>query len=393
MRRSAQDKSIEKDCCFDQPGLARTMEAPHIGANTKGCGTTRPLGKGDGSGRDSRCGDDNSCGSDSDDSSSNDEPRSQSPPIAAPHCHSAALALYTQRPSPVAIPPNSISLTYLHSFLSANECAKLIELAAGVFSPSRAGGRVSSDRTSHSAAPSAGDPVVQAVRRRVETLTGARDGQIETIYVVRYEPGQQYQPHFDSSGDRSYPRSHTIFVYLNDLPDGAGGETEFTRIGVKFKPKQGDALLWENRADRNSYHLDGEHAGRPPLSGVKYGEWLRCHARAVAAGCSGCLCSFGNATTMPESVATCVRPQRLHQVRFLRKVSPQPQPRESDLLRLGSCGLGSRGLRNVDHSCISALHMSHCIGSRTSYTLTLVFLLAFGDKAANASLKINRDRL
>jgi hypothetical protein len=63
-----------------------------------------------------------------------------------------------------------------------------------------------------------------------------------------------------------------IFAYLNDLPANAGGETEFTRIGVKFKPKKGDALLWENRADRHSFHLDGKHAGRAPLSGVKYGK-------------------------------------------------------------------------------------------------------------------------
>jgi len=215
-------------------------------------------------------------GSDSADSSSDDESSSASPSTAAAHCHSAALARFTQRPPPVAIPPNSIGLSYLHSFLSADECATLIELCQGKFSRSTVGftaaeARTSSSRTSHSARPSRSQPVVTAVRRRVAELTGAHDAQIQELQVVRYEPGQQFRPHYDSCGDDSL-RSHTIFVYLNDPPDGAGGETEFTRIGVKFKPKCGDALFWENRADRHSYHLDGAHAGRPPLSGVKHGE-------------------------------------------------------------------------------------------------------------------------
>ena len=48
---------------------------------------------------------------------------------AYPNPDLTALARYTQRPPPVAIPPNSIGLTYLHSFLSTDECAKLIELS------------------------------------------------------------------------------------------------------------------------------------------------------------------------------------------------------------------------------------------------------------------------
>ena len=210
-------------------------------------------------------------------SSSNDESRRESPPIATyPNPDPTALARYTQRPSPVAIPPNSISLTYLHSFLSTAECAALIELSTGKFSRSTVGfkagaGHTSSSRTSHSATPSCSHPAVQAVRRRVAELTKKRDAQIQELQVVRYDPGQRFMPHYDSCGDDTL-RSHTIFAYLNDLPDGDGGETEFTRIGVKFKPKKGDALLWENRADRNSYHLDGKHAGRAPLSGVKFGE-------------------------------------------------------------------------------------------------------------------------
>jgi prolyl 4-hydroxylase len=186
---------------------------------------------------------------------------------------SAALARYKQRPSPVFIPPNSIGLTSLHSFLSAAECEQLIELGQCGFSRSIAGGRIKPVRTSYSAIPSASHPTVQAVRARVAELIGARDAQIERLAVVRYEPGQQYKPHYDSSSALASPRSHTIFAYLNDV-EGGGGETEFTKLGVKFKPKRGDALFWQNQADRESHHKDGKHAGRPPVSGVKYGQSL-----------------------------------------------------------------------------------------------------------------------
>jgi prolyl 4-hydroxylase len=180
----------------------------------------------------------------------------------------------------VHIPPNEISLTYLHAFLTTEECAELIMLSQGQFEHSRtSGGVVSSKRTSHSAPLPEYVPLVRRIFQHVSELTKAPDYCIEEINVVRYEPGQQYHPHFDSSWydwpvPRSRPRREFIlFVYLNTMPANAGGETEFTNIGVKFSPKADDALFWRNHKDRNSPHLlDGRHAGRPPLSGIKYGQ-------------------------------------------------------------------------------------------------------------------------
>jgi hypothetical protein len=207
----------------------------------------------------------------------------------------------TLKPSPVTIPPNCISLHYLHAFLSEEECAHLIELSHGQFSRPLTYGGVSAGRTSDAASPSERDPVVLAVRTRVTELTGAPDSRIEELNVVRYKVAQQYRPHFDSSlvGHR---REFTLFVYLNTLPAGAGGETEFTRLRVKFAPKAGDALFWRNHKDRYSPHfLDGEHAGRPPLSGVKYGQsasgWTAIHSS------QGC-CS-GQLLTLLELVLPC----------------------------------------------------------------------------------------
>jgi prolyl 4-hydroxylase len=182
----------------------------------------------------------------------------------------------TQQPSPVTIPPNSISLHYLHAFLTQEECTHLLELSHGHFSRSTTYSGISASRTSHSASLSRYNPVVAAVRQRVMELTGTKSSRcIRGPSVVRYEPGQQFKPHFDSLLDfaaHKCLREFTVFVYLNTLAPDAGGETEFTKIGVKFTPKAGDALFWRNHKDRHSPHLlDGLHAGRPPRSGIKHG--------------------------------------------------------------------------------------------------------------------------
>lgn len=123
------------------------------------------------------------------------------------------LALYTL-PPPVAIPPNSIHLTYLHSFLSATECASLLTLAEGDFTRSETtGSGVDSDRTSSSAGLPQIDPTVHVIRSRVAQLCGAKEAAVEKLQVVRYEPGQQYKPHYDSGLHAGWkPRQFTIFA-------------------------------------------------------------------------------------------------------------------------------------------------------------------------------------
>ena len=182
-----------------------------------------------------------------------------------------------------------IGLTYLHSFLSASECASLIELGCGQFVRSIVGhgyesGYASSNRTSHSfpvyrhsdASRAAGISQLQrTLLARVAELTGVSAAHVEAMELVRYTPGQFFKPHCDShAGSTEKARRWSVFTYLNDVP-GGGGETHFTQIGVKFKPKQGDALWWENCPapfKRGVYHESSKHEGCPPLSGVKYGE-------------------------------------------------------------------------------------------------------------------------
>jgi hypothetical protein len=57
-------------------------------------------------------------------------------------------------------------------------------------------------------------------------------------------------------------------------------------------PKAGDALFWRNHKDRHSPHFqDGEHAGRPPLSGVKYGQSTEHNLAAAPMRRAAAICS------------------------------------------------------------------------------------------------------
>jgi prolyl 4-hydroxylase len=174
----------------------------------------------------------------------------------------------------IDIPPNPIKLQYFPSFLSAADCESLITMAElGGFGRSTVAngdglGYVSARRTSLSyELTHCTKEVVEHVRLLVRRLIGSAQRQPE-MCIVKYQPGQQFKPHCDSALDRSNPRQYTIFIYLNDVE--GGGETHFTRLNLKVKPKQGAALFWENHPSRTSeHHLDSQHAGLPPTSGVK----------------------------------------------------------------------------------------------------------------------------
>lgn len=125
------------------------------------------------------------------------------------------------------------------------------------------------------------------------------------MYLLRYQQGQEYKPHFDyfdvqtqqkhigSAGNRVA----TVVMYLSDVEEG--GETYFPNAegGERsVKPKKGDAVLfWDytpgpylfpfHSASQLLTHscLDGKpdplslHGGRPVIKGVKWSltRWIR----------------------------------------------------------------------------------------------------------------------
>jgi len=142
---------------------------------------------------------------------------------------------------------------------------------------------------------------VADVELRVAAWTMLPPNRGETIQVMRYEAGQEYQSHHDYFHDdvnvvNGGQRLATVLMYLSDVEEG--GETVFplgTPLGRKstnkkrfkeedacelarkgdpdvlaVKPRRGDALLFY------SAHLNGEmdetslHAGCPVVKGTKW---------------------------------------------------------------------------------------------------------------------------
>lgn len=119
------------------------------------------------------------------------------------------------------------------------------------------------------------DPAIHALNRRLAKASGTNYEQAEPMLVLRYHQGQQYRPHLDALPGLENQRVATALVYLND--DYFGGETEFTRLGLKVKGRKGDVLVFHNTQADGSPDPLSEHAGLPVLHGIKYvgSRWIR----------------------------------------------------------------------------------------------------------------------
>eukprot|EP00409_Alexandrium_fundyense_P006299 CAMPEP_0195045386 /NCGR_PEP_ID=MMETSP0347-20130606/15178_1 /TAXON_ID=2932 /ORGANISM="Alexandrium fundyense, Strain CCMP1719" /LENGTH=85 /DNA_ID=CAMNT_0040073187 /DNA_START=77 /DNA_END=331 /DNA_ORIENTATION=+ len=77
-------------------------------------------------------------------------------------------------------------------------------------------------------------PTVSRVEHRLSRLAGIDIDYLEPLNMVRYTPGQLFKTHHDG---RFRPK--TVFIYLNDLPEGDGGETLFPELGLQIVPRRG----------------------------------------------------------------------------------------------------------------------------------------------------------
>ena len=125
----------------------------------------------------------------------------------------------------------------------------------------------------------------------------------EEIQFVKYLPNQKYEYHYDICHPNTCALEHrksckmdyeekgsvryvTVIIYLND--NFTGGETEFTRLGLKIRPKTGKALLFFNGIlNKDSFKNglcdvieDSQHAGTTVQSGEKFmmNKWFRVKA-------------------------------------------------------------------------------------------------------------------
>lgn len=172
-------------------------------------------------------------------------------------------------------------VSVIPNFLTDEEMDHLLQLAEQGWTPSLVGSgtyksadesqdlknKPSQNRTSYSCMLRSGQSeIVKDVEFRLAQLAGIDVDYLERLNMVRYSPGQYFNKHHDG---RFRPK--TVFVYLNDLPEGDGGETYFPELGMKFVPRKGCAVMWSNILSEQTEDLRMVHMGLAPKTAIKYG--------------------------------------------------------------------------------------------------------------------------
>jgi prolyl 4-hydroxylase len=184
------------------------------------------------------------------------------------------------RGTPLATTPR---IVHFAAFLTAAECAHVAGVAGAMLEPARvvdpASGRWVPHpiRTSDAAAigPVHEDLAVRAINARIACASGIPIAHGEALTVLRYRPGQEYRPHFDTIHGTDNQRIATMLIYLNG--GFAGGETHFPAPGVTVTPRGGDAILFFNTLLDGRPDPAARHAGLPVRSGAKWlaTRWIR----------------------------------------------------------------------------------------------------------------------
>jgi len=213
-------------------------------------------------------------------------------------------------------------LFQVEGLLNASEAEMLIELAKDGLTKDRvsSGNKLAMRQSSSSFLLAGSSPIVDAVNVRAADLSRVPlsfwENQ-ELLNVIRYKKGGRYDAHFDTQNLAEFakdfassgmlhppggPRLITLFVFLNDVPDGgetifpiAGWSSEDQKAlgdplyrdrlareckltkkgkGVKVRPRAGLALLWYNHLVKEGELADIDscswHAGCEVKRGEKW---------------------------------------------------------------------------------------------------------------------------
>lgn len=124
-------------------------------------------------------------------------------------------------------------------------------------------------------------PLIERIEQRIADLLAIPVSHGEGLQILHYQPGQEYEPHFDwfnpdqpgfsTVTARGGQRIASVVMYLNTPEEGGG--TAFPRIGLTVTAMRGSAVYFAyDTGDEASLH-----AGLPVLKGEKWiaTKWLR----------------------------------------------------------------------------------------------------------------------
>ncbi|KAJ1456517.1 hypothetical protein M885DRAFT_439400 [Pelagophyceae sp. CCMP2097] len=171
-------------------------------------------------------------------------------------------------------------------FLTAAECDALIDSAKDCMTPApvvgAGNGEVSVSRTSSTCYLARDD--LPTVCTKVCALAGVPLAHLELPQVGRYRGTEFYKPHYDafdtaSADGRRFAqnggqRVATVLIYLNDVP--RGGETSFSRLGLRVRPARGKALVFFPATLAGALDTQYLHAAEPAVDSKWVSQvWIR----------------------------------------------------------------------------------------------------------------------
>jgi prolyl 4-hydroxylase len=182
-----------------------------------------------------------------------------------------------------------------HNFLTPEECKEIIDLGKNHLSRSEVvsddGDAVNDARTSKGVFFTypfmAKSLFFRDIERRLAEWSQIPAFHGETFYLLRYQKGEQYEPHTDYFSEDKTGEPHigdsgnriaTVLTYLM-TPD-EGGDTEFPNAApgpAHVAARAGDSVLFWDAFPNGRPDWRSLHAGRPVISGEKWcmTKWIR----------------------------------------------------------------------------------------------------------------------
>jgi prolyl 4-hydroxylase len=219
--------------------------------------------------------------------------RSSSPVVQRKRIGEAVTRHIAANPAIQRVETEAAQVYFQPDYLDAAQCAALIAVIDANRRPSTllATTYDSAFRTSESCDMDRWSPAIRPIDEGLAALLGVEPEYGETMQGQRYAPGQQFRAHHDYFHEtedywqrvrhEGGQRTWTAMIYLNDVEEG--GATWFPQAGVRFRPKRGLLLIWNNMAPDGKANPATLHEGMPVEKGVKYivtkwfreGRWIR----------------------------------------------------------------------------------------------------------------------
>jgi prolyl 4-hydroxylase len=116
------------------------------------------------------------------------------------------------------------------------------------------------------------DPIAHRFVVRAAMLLGLPPNHAEKFPVTHYSSGGYFREHMDAFTGFFGDRHYTVLVYLNEVGDGAGGETVFPKLNITSKPRKKRAIIWRNYNNDGTVNELSQHAALTLAEGAE--KWV-----------------------------------------------------------------------------------------------------------------------